>query len=242
VAFLKLPSTKIDSGTPNLEFNAGTATSLFVLNGEKIEISNISSQPPVVFPDLPEPPEPIDPTAKTSLDRGIIKADSFCPTCPTLDFDRPDLKHVGGMLDLNAGTAVATALSPCTKWNFAAETGYPAHTQKLFGREVAVELRADDGRKITFKLTRTNKDGTPETRTIVLKPDIVADIRIGSATIEDIVGIGGHSADRVDHHFELFYYLLERSNRAGHPLPVADPACGATFHRLNGVDCPPVQQ
>src|SRR6185436_5865583 len=102
VAFLKLPSTKIDSGTPNLEFNAGTATSLFVLNGEKIEISNISSQPPVVFPDLPEPPEPIDPTAKTSLDRGIIKADSFCPTCPTLDFDRPDLKHVGGMLDLNA--------------------------------------------------------------------------------------------------------------------------------------------
>jgi hypothetical protein len=242
VAFVKIPSDKVASGASDLIFDAGVANSLFVLNGEKIEVSNTST-PSLAFPALPEPVLPIDPNAKTAFDKAIIKADVFCPTCPTVDFDRPNLKHVGGMLDLTAGTVVAKALSPCTMWNFAAETGYPAHTQKFFGRQVAVELKAEDGKQITFTLTRTNRDGNPEQRTIVLKPDITADVMIGSATMEDIIGVGGgHSADRVDHHFELFYYLLERSNRFGHPLPVADPTCGATFHRLNGVDCPPVQQ
>jgi hypothetical protein len=147
------------------------------------------------------------------------------------------------MLDLTAGTVFAKALSPCTPWTFAAEAGYPAHTQKIFARQVAVGLEADDGKQVTLTLTRTDENGNLQKRMIVLNADIVTDITMGSATIEDIVGIGGgHATDRIDHHFELYYYLLERSNRARHPLPVGDPSCGGTVHRLNGVDCPPVQQ
>jgi hypothetical protein len=229
------------SGTPDLKFDTGVPNSLYVLNGERIEVSNTSTSS-LVFSKLPEPTLPIKPDSKASFDTGIIKADKFCPTCPTVDFDHPNLSHVGGMLDLRVGTVEVHALSPCTMWSFAAESGYPAHTQQFLGRQVVVELKANDGDKLTFTLTRTKEDGNPETRTIVLNPDVTADVTIGSATMEDIIGVGsGHAADRIDHHFELFYYLLERSNRARHPLPVADPSCGSTFHRLNGVDCPPVQ-
>jgi hypothetical protein len=185
------------------------------------------------------------PTTVTAPDvpfTSVLKLDDFCPTCRPFqqaDFDTPNSDHVGGRIDITAGTVVARSVSDCTAWHFDAEPGYPAHTQAVTPRAVAVTLDTPKGLVLTLKPFATGG----KTRTITMKPNTSVEVMIGSATIEDVLEIGTtHMApDRVDHHFELFYHLLMRSNAAKHPLPVADASCAARF-RPNGVDCPPVQQ
>ena len=187
------------------------------------------------------------PSTVTGADRtpfaNVLKLDNFCPTCRPLDFAKPNLDYVGGRLDIAAGTVVARALSPCSPWHFDPEPGFEkGHSQAITPREVAVTLSVPAGQQL--KLRTEPLSGAPGTSTAVaFKAGIDVDVTIGSATVEDILEIGGpaHGPDKVDHHFELFYFLLLRSNAARHPLPVGDAAC-VRLHRPSGADCPPVQQ
>jgi hypothetical protein len=216
-------------------------TEVFFLKNEAIEIEGVSNAT-LEFPTLAPPPPNPPPSTKVTFSDSVPHTQAFCPTCRLLtssDFDTPDLRHVGGRLDIRVGVVAAQALSPCGIWNFDAEFGYPAHVEGNMPREVAIDFEV----QTQFVLKTSSLPGvqspTPPA-TIKFKPGVPVQVVIGSATIEDILKLG-ITHDKIDHHFELFYYLLERSNAAHHPLPVADPSC-TNFHRLNGVDCPPVQQ
>lgn len=220
---------------PDLEYIAvgDTATSyVFFLDGEKIEIEGASNT-------KLEFPATVPPKAPFAM---VPHVQDFCRTCRLLtlaEFDTPDIRHVGARLDIQVGDVTAQALTDCEKWHFEAEFGYPAHNRGAIPREVAVDLAITN--QLVLKMSPLPRS-TKLPYTITFRSSIPVQVTVGSATLEDILGFAGpHGVDRTDHHFELFYYLLERSNQARHPLPVQDPSC-TDFHRLNGVDCPPVQQ
>lgn len=220
--------------------NTNATAYVYLLNGETITVGGFTNNS-------------LEFTNPGGSDEGpflttVAKVEDFCPTCrlqAESDFDSPDLRHVGGNFAINKGRVFAREMSKCmignaeVPWKFDAEFGYPGFTQARLPREVAVQY------DVTGNLTleTTAMPGAQGVRPVKLKlKNRRLAVTIGSATIEDITGVDApHSFDRTDHHFELFYYLLERSNAARHPLPVADTAC-PDFHRAGGVDCPPVQQ
>jgi hypothetical protein len=241
-AFISVPKDSIDASVsgqriPDIELTkpGKPATLIYFLRNETITFSGFNN----TTLELPTP---------TGADEvkfeNVMKLTNVCPTCRPLqanDFDNPDLKHVGGRIDIKVGKVIARALSPCKQgWHFDAEFGYPGFVAKTVPREVAVSLTVPNKLQLnTTALPGVKPGDAPDSKIVFKSSDV--EVTIGSATVEDIVLVGGHSADRVDHHFELFYYLLERSNAAKHPLPVADPAC-TIIHRPSGIDCPPVQQ
>jgi hypothetical protein len=241
VAFIRIKKEAIESSNRpvTLTYNDGADQNVYFLNRESIAVAGMENT------DLEIP------TAVALADfkplSAVPKLEDFCPTCKPLsqtDFDAPDTRHVAGRIDFTAGKVLAGALSPCNAWNFDAEFGYPAHVQRVMPRQIHVALTVAENNKIT--ITTKALPGVDPAKvtptTITLKSNENAEVMIGSASIEDAAGVGlGHGLDRVDHHFELFYYLLERSNTAKHPLPIADPSCAA-FHRASGIDCPPVLQ
>lgn len=212
-------------------------TLVYILNSEKIAISNFTDAPPVVFR---APASALE----ARFDDAVPRAGAFCPTCrilttPQLD-TTPDITKIGARVDITAGSVIARALSPCNSWTFDAEPNYPPDVQTKLAREVAVDLTTTTD-PLVFSFTPLPGSSTTPSK-ITFKPGAI-EIIIGSASIEDIVGLTllPHApVDLTDHHFELFYYLMEGSNMARHPLPVADRSCPPP-HSVGGVDCPPVR-
>ena len=207
--------------------------SIYFLRNETIAISGYSD------PALNVPATVTDAT-KAPLTQ-VLRLGEFCPTCrpfQPLDFDKPRKEEVGGRLDITAGTVIAQALSDCKAWHFDAEPGYDPHTQTVVPRQVAVTLSVP--KALALNLSSFVQPGL--TSTIAFKSGRNVEVTIGSASLDDVLEVGTMTMpDRIDHHFELFYHLLMRSNAAHHPLPKADETC-AMVHRPGGVDCPPVQQ
>ena len=205
--------------------------SIYFVRNETISIAGHSDTALTVPTTVADPAVPLT---------QVLKLSELCPTCRPFqqaDFDKPRKEEVGGRLDITAGTVVAQALSECKAWHFEAEPGYDPHTKNVVPRQVAVKLSVP--KALALNLTSFVSSG--QTSTIAFKSGRNVEVTIGSASLDDVLEVGTtHMADRIDHHFELFYHLLMRSNAARHPLPVADQTC-AIEHRPGGVDCPPIQ-
>jgi hypothetical protein len=217
-----------------------TLTNVYILQNESVALSGFDkASNPLQFPT---------PSISTSASfaAGVPKVGEFCPTCrpySAADLDAPDLRHVGGRMDLTNGTVISTAITANCTWSFAAEFGYPAFVQTKVAKQVEVSYKLAIGERLVINTTPLpgTKTGAKPSK-ITFLPD--AKVTIGSSSIADLVDAHVHPvvvSDHTDHHFELYYYLLERSNAAKHPLPEASSACPSP-HRVGGVDCPPVQQ
>jgi hypothetical protein len=249
LAFIKVAKGDILVEDPNrkpdmdlvINGNANAEAYVYLLHNETVAISGFSN----ATLDFPTPG--VSDTGK--FQDTVTKVEDFCPTCrlqASADFDSPDLHQVGANFAFDKGRVYARTMSRCSQtpydavpWKFDPEFGYPGFEQVQLPREVVVEYDVSGN----LMLTTTALPGGTGARPFTLKfKNRKLEITVGSATIEDITGVSPpHSFDRTDHHFELYYYLLEKSNAAKHPLPVADTAC-PDFHRAGGVDCPPVQQ
>jgi len=240
-AFLRVLNDDIAAKSREPDLNIAGKVLIYFLDKEDLTFSGFANG----TLDFPTPGG--NDTANFSAVPDVQK---FCPTCrlhAEQNFDAPDFdNHVGARFAITRGSVFARRLSRCgnmpndpvLRWNFDAEFGYPAQSIAPMPREVVLEYNIANASNLIIKTTAIAQGANPFE--LKLK-DQKLEVTIGSATIEDILSLGSGHSDRTDHHFELFYYLLERSNAAKHPLPVADPLCAA-FHRAGGVDCPPIRQ
>jgi hypothetical protein len=233
-SFINLHSSHVDaskSASPDLEFKIKDKhgkliqRKVYDVQGETITLSGYIDKT-LNVPSSPTTDEPF---------ASVATLKRFCPTCkPLPDYETPsDL--IGARLDDTDGTVLARGLTPC-EWEFAPEKPGDQAYKTRMPREVAITLTVP--KALVVKLSSAGGS-----RSIVVKPGGI--LTLGSATVEDMMRVGvevdpAHDSS-IDHHFELFYHLLEGSNAAKHPLPEKAAGC-FQIRRPNGVDCPPVQQ
>jgi hypothetical protein len=195
---------------------------VYVLDGEQIDLAAMNMTP------LPTKICSVPPCGTDRvIYANVAHRELICPGCGKLDqvyLSSKEPTFVSGRMAITAGRL--SAIKPDTaEWVFqpaVSRFSNATYKHQAVAEKVALDVSADSA----FTLALTRFDATT---TIALLLQTGASVEIGNLPLADLVGLMLPCEESVDHHFGLYYAMLQRPVPHDPPIP----------HRVNLPTCPP---
>jgi hypothetical protein len=216
---------------------------VFILKGESIDLS-VTANPA----DLTGDSAPCVLTSATKTgDRlpltCISSLGDICKSCGTLlDPATLPASAVGGRLNLTTGRLTSTQADGSRVWYFDPQPDSPPQLPaRPMPQAIALDLSMP-----ASDLVLSFRDAAGKTTLLTMhaaSPTVPLVLTVGSAPVEDVLGLG-ISSEMSDHHFELYYGFLDTRNVQHPPIPkrigtVDNPLTGTVPQLQGASNCPP---